>query len=224
LKKIAMRSFRLTLLLLLSSASVFAQTGAPRPAPAAKPLHHDSHDGMTVSADPYIDAARVKDKFGKADPLEAGVLPLEVFLHNESNQALRIKLDTVQLEVRVHDSGRQDIDWLTPLEVADLIAHPHGPTGPQARRLPGGIPLPNRDKKTDKLADILRPFALDVSILPPQSTIHGFLFFNLAHHMSLAETSSLYVPDVVILPANRPLIFFEVPLGSPDQPQAQTPN
>ncbi|MGB0036251.1 MAG: hypothetical protein WBP79_12320 [Candidatus Acidiferrales bacterium] len=211
-----MRLFAVMAALSLVCASVFAQS-SPAPTPG-RPLAHDRHDGVTVSIDPYTDLARAKDKFGKANPLDAGVLPLEVFIRNETDQPIRLKLDTIQLEVRYPNTGRQDIDWLTPIEVADLIAHPGAPNV-QRRRLPGGIPLPSRDKKTDKLADILRPFALDADILPPMAAIHGFLFFNLARQMKLVENASLYVPDLVEIPTNKPLIFFDVPLGNPTQPQ-----
>jgi len=212
-------TLHLALLVLLASASSFAQTASPPPATPTKPaLPRDSHDGVTISADPYVDAARGKDKFGKANPFEAGILALEVFLRNDRPHALRINLETIQLEIHFHESGRQDIDWLTPIEVADLIAHPRGVPNAQTRRLPGGIPLPNRDKKTGKIAEMLRPFALDADILPPLSTIHGFLFFNLAHRMSLENGATLYVPDIVDIGKNQPLIFFEVALGSSDPP------
>jgi len=179
--------------------------------PAARPaLPHDQHEGITVSADPYTDEARAKAKFGKSDPFEAGVLALDVFLKNDTPQPVHLNMDTIQLEVHLPNSGRQDIAWLSAIEVADLIAHPKGPLGPGPRRLPGGIPLPSHDKKTEKVAAELRPFALDADIIPPNSTIHGFLFFNLAHQMSLAKGASLYVPDLATLPANQPLLFFEV--------------
>jgi hypothetical protein len=35
------------------------------------------------------------------------------------------------------------------------------------------------------------------------------------HDPSLASTSVLYVPDVVVIPAKKTLMFFEVPLGKP---------
>jgi hypothetical protein len=204
-------------LLLCCCPIAFAQS-APAPHPDPKQLPHDQHEGITVSADPYTDGPRTKEKFGKADPYEAGVLALEVFLRNDTPQPARINVDTIQLEVHLPSSGRQDIAWLSAIEVADLIAHPKGPAGPGPRRLPGGIPLPSHDKKTEKIADDLRPFTLDADIIPPNGTIHGFLFFNLAHQMGLAKGASLYVPDVATLPDNKPLLFFEVFLGG-QEPQ-----
>jgi hypothetical protein len=200
-------------------APVFAQSAPAtidaKPAGPAAPaaLPHDQHDGLTISVDPYTEPARTKDKFGKANPVDAGILPVEVFLRNDSDQALKLDLDTVQLEVTLRNGSRQQVDWLHPEEVATLIAHPGGSAAPQQRRLP--LPIVIGDKKVEKLTAILRPLALDADIVPPRSTIHGFLYFNLSREISLANTSSLYVPDVSTAISNKPLVFFEVPLRNP---------
>ncbi len=194
--------------LLLACASAYPQTN-PTPTTASD-LSHDHHDGMDVSVDPYSDSTRAKEKFGKANPLEAGILPVEVLLRNETDQAVRIKLDTIQLSVQTSNGGRQDIDSLSPVQVADLVAHPGGPPEPKARRLP--VPLVSKDKKTQKLAEILQPLSLDADVVPPKSMIHGFLFFNLSRDISLVGSSSLYIPDAVVIPTNQPLMFFEIPL------------
>ena len=104
------------------------------------------------------------------------------------------------------------VDWLPVNEVARHIAHPNGPSNPHAPRLPIGVET-GADTKTDKIIEILRPFALDVKIVPPMATLHGFLFFDLNHNMSIAEHASLYVPNVTNVPAQKPLMFFEVALG-----------
>jgi hypothetical protein len=173
---------------------------------------------MAVSVNPITDPAHAKDTFGKANPLPAGILPVEVILQNKTPRAIRINLTTVQLEVHIHDE-RQDVDWLTPGEVANAIVHPEGPPAPKQRRVPViGLGIPGNDKKVEKLALILRPLTLDSDIIPPLATIHGFLFFNLSHELNQVPSSSLYLPDAVFLPSNDPLIFFEVPLGNAPQP------
>lgn len=169
---------------------------------------------MSVTADSYTDSARAKSKFGKANPLPVGIVPVEVSLRNETSQAIRINLDTIQLTVHFESGRHQDVDWLPVGEVADAVAHPHGPSPPQTRRFPIGLP-PTTDHKADKLVDILKPLSLDADIVPPMATIHGFLFFDLNGNMSLAENASLYMPDVTTLPSNKPLMFFEVRLGKP---------
>jgi hypothetical protein len=172
----------------------------------------DRHDGLSISVDPYTEAARAKEKFGKADPLAVGILPIEVSMHNDTDHPIHVDLSTIQLEVHFSDDRHQEIDWLPAQQVANQVAHPKGPSAPQTRRFPIGIPS-GTDSKADKLADILKPLSLDADIVPPKGTIHGFLFFDLNHDMSLAETASLYVPDVTTVPPSKPLMFFEVPLG-----------
>ena len=178
--------------------------------PAAAPLPHDQHNGLTVSVDPYTDSARSKEKFGKASPNEVGVLPVEVFLRNDGEQPIRVNLETVQLEVTLRNGARQEVDWLRPEEVANLIAHPTGSATPQQKRLP--LPIPIGDKKAEKFAVILRPLTLDADVVPPKATVHGFLYFNVSNEMSLANRSSLYLPDVALAITNEPLVYFEVPL------------
>jgi hypothetical protein len=182
---------------------------------ATAALPHDSHDGLTILVDPYVDKARSKEKFGKANPLEAGILPIEVFLRDETDHPIQVNINTIQLEVHLRSGKRQDIDWLSPEDVAGLIAHPGG-AAPSQRRV-AGIPLPTSDKKADKLAEILRPLTLDSDTVAPMGSLHGFLYFNVNHDPSLASTSVLYVPDVVAIPTKKTLMFFEVPLSKPSE-------
>jgi len=203
------------LILVFVGGAAFGQSNsAPaRPAGPAAPLPRDRHEGLTVSADVYTERDRAKEKFGKANPVPVGILPVEVFLTNETPQPLRVDMDTIQLEVHLEGGRQEGVDWLTIREVARAIAHPRGPSAPRQPRFPIGVQT-GADKKADELSEILRPFALDADVIPPLGKIHGFLFFDLSHDMSLADHSSLYVPNVTTIPANKPLMFFEVPFGN----------
>jgi hypothetical protein len=212
------RALSLPAALLIGAAS-FAQSTAPagKTAPSAQPpaatMPKDSHGGLSVSAKPYTDAELIKQKFGKDNPLAVGILPVEVFLHNETLQPIRVDVSTIQLSVNFPSGKHQDIDWLSSKEVSSEIAHPNGPPGPQSRRFPVGIGSIT-DKKTDKVMETIGPLTLDADVVPPMATIHGFLFFDIDRDLSLVADSSLYVPDVTTVPANKPLMFFEVPLGN----------
>jgi hypothetical protein len=206
----------------LLSTCAFAQAdpsapkapGSTNPAnPPAAASREDRHEGLSIVADPYTDAARAKEKFGKANPLVVGILPVEVFIRNESSQPIRVDLNTAQLEIRRHSGPRQDIDWLTASEVAKTIAHPGGARSPTQRRLPVPIPLPSKDKAVLKLSEILAPLALDADVIAPKSSVHGFLYFDVNHDVSIVANASLYIPDVVVVPTNKVLMFFDVPLG-----------
>ena len=207
-----MRLFSLTVALLMGLTLAYGQASTPAPSVSAPTtLVHDRHDGLDLSADPYTDAERARNKFGKANPVPAGILPVEVFLRNELDQPIRIDLSTVQLEVRPPEGERQEIDALDTEEVARTIVHPEGARTPSARRFPIGIPSTN-DKKVDSMMENLRPFALDADVVPPKAMIHGFLFFNVSHNLSVASYASLYIPDAMIAPSNKPLMFYEVSL------------
>jgi hypothetical protein len=200
---------------LLPCSALLAQSNPASPSPAASSaLPQDSHGGFSVSVDPYTDSHRAKDKFGKsADPVPAGILPVDVYFKNDTPHPIRVNLETVQLEVQFGESKHQYLDWLPIAQVANMIRHPRGnPSTPSARRFPVGIPLPGKDKKVDSIIDELRPFALDSTVVPPLGTLHGFLFFDLSHDFAAAQNASLYLPDVSLLPDMTPLMFFEVRL------------
>jgi hypothetical protein len=211
--RLRIAAFLASFLVLCASAFGQSASSPPDPKPAAKapaPLPSDQHSGLTVSVDPYTEAARTKDKFGKANPHDVGILPVEVFLRNDSDQPMRVNLETVQLEVTLKNGVRQEVDWLRAEEVAKLIAHPTGSADPHQKRLP--LPMKIGDKNVEKLANVLRPLTLDADVIPPKGAIHGFLYFDVSHEFEIVKRSSLYVPDVSIAPSNEPLVFFEVPL------------
>jgi len=227
-----MRRLPFLIAVLVPLACASGQTASPRATPPAQansaspaPLPHDRHGGLSISVDPYTNPERAKAKFGKsANPVPAGILPVEVFLKNETPHAIKIDLETVQLDVHFEGGGQQEIDWLSANQVATLIVHPGGnPSAPSQRRFPIGIPTPSKDKKVESIATQLRPFALDSDVVPPLGDIHGFLFFNVSRNFEAALRSSLYIPDVALLPDKTPLMFFEVPLtAAATSPPAST--
>jgi len=188
------------------------QAAAASPQGAAS-LPHDQHEGLTVSADPYTDAARAKEKFGKANPLPVGILPVEVSLHNETPQPIRVNLNAIQLVVHFSGGRHDDLDWLDAQSVAAAVAHPNGSAAPHAPRFPVGTHS-GGDTKTEKLAQILDGFMLDADVVPPTGTLHGFLFFDLGGNLSLAQNASLYLPEATVLSSHQPLMFFEVFFGN----------
>lgn len=196
----------------------FACLARAQAAPVAQPTDpsslpfRDHHEGLLIAAAPYLDSERAKAKFGKASPFPAGVVAIEVFLHNETTQALRLNLDTVRLLVRPPGQEQQRLEWLDLDTVATLVAYPNRTPNPEATRSrwPRGTPGVHKDKKTQQMEDLLKPFALDVSVIPPLATLHGFLFFDLDHAFNLLDTSSLYVPDIKSVAGNHSLTYFEV--------------
>ncbi len=154
-----MKNFKLALALAgacISFASLAITAEAQNPgakdaksavAADAPVLPHDTHDGLTIQADAYTDHARAKQKFGgKADPLSVGILPVEVTLRNATDKPIRVDINTIQLEVRLRNGGRQDLDWISAEDVAALIAHPAGAGAPSRPRVPGPADTKRRQK------------------------------------------------------------------------------
>jgi hypothetical protein len=203
--------------LVLSGGMAFGQ--AADSTASAPALPQDKHEGVTMSVDAYTKIARGKETFGKANPLAVGILPVEVFFKNDTDLPVKLDLETIQLEVHSGSGNQhQDIDWLEPVEVATAVAHPKGPSEPKARRFPLGVSLPKDDKR-DKMLEILKPLALNSDIIPPTGTIHGFLFFDVAGQIPAPGEATLYVPDLTVATSNKPLMFFEAALQSPNASQ-----
>ena len=215
-----MKALFLMAALLLAAGDVFSQAPAQAPAPAhavaASALPADNHEGVTLSVDAYSQTGRSKDKFGKADPLVVGILPVEVFFKNDTALPVKLNMDTIQLEVQTYGGAKhQDLDWLEPVQVAAAVAHPNGPPRPGLRRFPIGVNIP-KDEKRDKMLEILKPYAFDSDILPPMATIHGFFFFDVDGKIPQPGAATLYVPDLAVATSNKPLMFFEVALERPN--------
>jgi hypothetical protein len=181
--------------------------------PASLPAH-DAHQGLLVAADPYTDAKRVEARLGRKNPLEGGLLPIEVYFRNSGGQPIRLNLDAIRLDLRAPGSSRQHLEALPLEDVIDLTLNKGGtpdievPTNRLPRRQKAG-----RSKKWKELEARLTPLLLGSDIVAPGATVHGFLFFNLKHHFDLVRYASLYLPEVKLLATNQPLMFFEVELG-----------
>jgi hypothetical protein len=211
-----MKAFLSVAGLLLVACAALAQTQASpaQTESSTAELPQDKHDGVTISVDAYTRIERGKEKFGKANPLAVGILPVEVFFKNDTALPVKLTMSTIQLEVRTNGgANHQDLDWLAPVQVASAVAHPNGPSQPTLRRFPIGVGLP-KDEKRDKMLEMIRPFAFDSDILPPQATIHGFFFFDVSGQIPAPGDASLYVPDLTEATSNKPLMFFEVALAN----------
>lgn len=196
-----------------AAAMIAAQT-SPQGMPA-----HDAHQGVVVSADPYADPARSKEKFGKKHPQEAGILALEVGFRNDTEQPITVTLEHIRLAIEMPGFAPQNLEPLALDDAADRILGPQEPN-PTAPRfpIPRRVPKGNRGKDWQKLRDTLKNAALRSDVLPPRSTIRGFLYFDLDHHFEWLEHSSLYIPELRFLPSREQLLYFEIELAPAVRP------
>jgi hypothetical protein len=199
----------LSAVLFAACATARAQTD-----PASLPAH-DSHQALLVAADPYVPAARYKDKFGKHTPYEAGILALEIYVRNDNDKPIRVNLNTVSLLIGPPGQSRQKLPAISPEEVANRVLLK--PKDPKAQRLPLPLPgrLPNsgRGKDWDEFDTILRSVAMSSDVLPPNATVHGFFYFDIDHHYDWLSHAQFELPDLAFMLDNKALFFFEVDLA-----------
>src|SRR5260370_1621465 len=140
-------SYRLPLAFLLPLALVPIPAFFPLPATSqqqstTKPISTsslDSHDGLTVAADPWLSAERYKSTFPKKPPYSAGILAIKVTFRNDSDDSIRIGLSRIRLNLNSDENNRQDLPALNSEELADAVLHPKL-KGTSRSRLP--LPLP----------------------------------------------------------------------------------
>src|SRR4029077_415609 len=73
----------------------------------------ESHEGMTVSAKPWLDPALYKQPFPKKSPFAAGLIAVQVSFRNDSNETVKVGLDRIRLTLRVDEDNRQELNPLT---------------------------------------------------------------------------------------------------------------
>ncbi len=176
-----------------------------RPQPAATYAAHDSHDGVTIAAEPYDKPEKSKAVFGKYDPLKGGYLPVFLVITNTTEDALRLD----NLEVQFVAADRRRVEP-TPAGIVSLRL--------RGRRMPPGgvepprpLPIPRLPQRTDpnaisELVD--REFVL--KMVPPGETVGGFLFFHVGLEHDVLSGARLYLPGISWARTGKPLMFFEV--------------
>ena len=176
----------------------------------------ESHEGVTISAQPWMDAASYKAKFGKKTPLAAGVVAIDTIIRNDTDDSMKIDLEQIRLDVTVSEDNRQALRSLTPEEVADAVMD-NGKKDPTAsHRMPFPIPSSGpkgRDKHWIQTQKEAAEAAVPGSVVAPHHALHGLLYFDLQGQFDLLSTAHLYIPDVRALEKNHPLLYFEIDLS-----------
>jgi hypothetical protein len=198
----------LALCLLLAGLSGLAQ-GDPASLPA-----RDEHEGLLVAADPYTDSERVKKLFGKKSPLDAGIVPIEVVFRNNNDKPILMNLESIELVLSPRGGEKQRLSPLAVEDVIERILYRGGPDVTAKRfPIPGRTNRVSKDKDWLKLESIIRPVALEMSLLPPKATVRGFLFFHVGRGTNWLSYSRLYVAELQFMHNKQPLFFFEVDLS-----------
>ncbi|MFQ5817669.1 MAG: hypothetical protein ACE5H2_06920 [Terriglobia bacterium] len=214
-------SGELVLALLLAVASVAASRsaggGGAQGPPAAQldPAEYaarDAHEGVTLAAKLYLQAAELKARFGTHPLLAAGIVAVEILIVNERAESVRVAWARAVLL-----SGEEKFEQIEPERIAWQLYPPpkirsKRPWPEQSKRLP-------RDKQRtarEGLEAALRSQRMRLAVIPAGGRARGFLYFDPGTLPLELARARLYLPEVVRLPGEEPLLFFEVELKAPE--------
>jgi hypothetical protein len=189
---------------------------AAQPQTSLKTASLESHEGLTISAQPWTDAALYKEKFPKKSPFSAGVLAVQVVLRNDSDESMRVNLRRIRLTVQLDADNKQEVEALTADQVADAVFKPTA-KDPTATRQKLPLPIPTskggRDKHWTELQTQAQNAEVPTSVIAAHSTVQGLLYFDLQDQFDLLQSAHLYIPDITLMQQNRALTYFDIDLS-----------
>ncbi len=171
----------------------------------------DTHQGVTVAADPWMQPEDYKTRFGKKTPYDAGVIAIDIYFHNDGTIPLRVNLDTIRLTLAFEGQPEQDLPPLRAENVADYILNQSGAKKSRRLSLPIGGGKPN--KQMNEMTALIRENQLATDLIPPKGTVNGFLYFDLGGEFDYIKSAKIYVPDLKEMETDKTLFFFDVPLA-----------
>jgi hypothetical protein len=173
----------------------------------------ETHEGLTISAQPWTDPALYKEKFPKKSPFAAGIVAMQVVFRNDSNESMKVSLDRIRLSFQIDQDNRQEVQALTPAQVADQVLKPGG-KDPAKSRIPLPVSIPhNNDKHWTELEQQAEVAGIPANVIAPHSSVQGLLYFDLQGQFDLLNEARLYVPDIRVMENNRSLTYFEIDLS-----------
>jgi hypothetical protein len=190
------------------------KTGSQRA--SLKTASLETHEGLTISVQPWTDAALYKEKFPKKSPFAAGIVAMQVAFRNDSNQSMKVSLNRIRLSFQIDQDNRQELQSLTAAQVADQVLKPGGKDPSQSRSkipLPVSVPHSGKDKHWTELEQQAENAGVPANVIAPHSTVQGLLYFDLQGQFDLLNGARLYVPDVLVMENNRSLTYFEIDLS-----------
>ena len=175
----------------------------------------ETHEGLTISAQPWTDASLYKEKFPKKSPFAAGIVAMQVVFRNDSNESMKVSLNRIRLSFQIDQDNRQELQALTPAQVADQVLKPGGKDPAKSRaRIPLPVSIPhNNDKHWTELEQQAEVAGVPANVIAPHSSVQGLLYFDLQGQFDLLNGARLYVPDILVMENNRSLTYFEIDLS-----------
>jgi hypothetical protein len=173
------------------------------PGPALSYPGHQTQEGITIAAVPYITAEQAASAFAKVNPYEHGILPVLVIFQNGSGKALRL-----DLKVQFVDPDNHHLDAIPAEDVIYYQGVKKPPRLGPTTSLP--IPLPRSNKKGPLNTPEIVNRALSVKLIPPGETAYGFFYFEATYRPG----SMLYLNGLSDASSGKEYFYFDLPLES----------
>jgi hypothetical protein len=187
------------LALFMSIAAAFAADKEPfKAAPAASYAHKQTNGGITIAAEAFTTADKLKTAFGKLDPNEYGVLPVLVVIQNDTKETIRLdrmKVEYVGPKVRVEATPSREVKF------ARGVQRPNVYGGPRGR-------VAIRGKKNPLDAWEIEGRAFAAQMLPPGQSASGFFYFQ----SEPQANGAIYINGLSEAKTGKEIFYFEVPL------------
>jgi hypothetical protein len=211
-------------LVVLAAVSLSARAQSPsnpsQDAPKTTPMKAqftDTHEGMTIGVEPWTQASVYKQKFPKKSPFSGGVVALQMTFKNDSDESIKVDVQSIRLLLLIGEDNRQELSPLTAEDVADTVLLSNNGKDPTQRRnplpIPVGKPRPSRDKNWVELKDACQNAGVPSSVVAAHSTVVGLVYFDLRSEWDLLQNAKVYLPSLVSMSTRRPLSYFEIDLG-----------
>jgi hypothetical protein len=173
------------------------------PGPASSYPGHQTQEGITIAAIPYITAEQAASAFAKVNPYEHGILPVLVIFQNGSGKALRL-----DLKIQFVDPDNHHLDAIPAEDVIYYQGIKKPPRLGPTTSLP--IPLPRSNKKGPLNTPEIVNRALSVKLIPPGETAYGFFYFEATYRPG----SMLYLNGLSDASSGKEYFYFDLPLES----------
>jgi hypothetical protein len=212
--------FQSRLLITLTLAAPLAANAdkprkVPAPLPAAQYASHDTHEQVTIAADPGD--SKDSAPHTRIDYLAHGFMPIRIIVTNDSSQPLSLD-DARILFVAANNNLSENAATQDELQrgVYSLKRDAQGTKIP----LPGPLPpITHRDKPPDtQIADDDKDFGFKSSTVAPHSTAAGWLYYDVRDlDRDPLKGATIELRKVRWAATNKPLDTFEiqlVPIGA----------
>jgi hypothetical protein len=185
----------------------------PPPLPAAQYPAHDTHEQITIAADPGDTKDTAPNT--RIDYLGHGFMPIRIIVTNDSSQPL--SLDDARIFLVPANGAAENAASQDELERGTSSVGKEGKKTP----LPGPLPpITHHDKPVDNLiAADDNDFGFKSSTIAPHSTAAGWLYYDIRDlDRAPLKGASIELRKAKWAATNKPLDTFEIPLQSASSP------